>query len=142
MKIIIGLFIFFMACSCSQQGKMKDIKDNILYKDQQGNIYLKREIDIMNEKNSQNNQSRFFDLVFYKDSTYQLKNIVDIKTFHFVKSITDTIPAGKFDVFRIRCIFINFNIYLQLLQKFKRWISKLLYLVQPIPEVLHILFLI
>jgi len=81
MKIIIGLFTVFMVCSCSQQKKMKDIKDNILYEDQQGNIYLKREIDIINGKNSQNNQFRFFDLVFYKDSTYQLKNIVDIKTF-------------------------------------------------------------
>lgn len=99
MKIIIGLFTFFMVCSCSKQKKMKDIKDNILYEDQQGNIYLERKIDIMNEKNLQNDQSRFFDLVFYKDSTYQLKNIVDIKTFHFVKSVTDTVPLSKFDVF-------------------------------------------
>lgn len=99
MKLIIGLFSVFMVCSCSQQKEMKDIKDNILYKDQQGNIYLKREIDIMDEKNSKNNQSRFFDLVFYKDSTYQLKNIVDIKTFHFVKSVIDTVPLSKFDIF-------------------------------------------
>lgn len=93
----IGL-IFIVIFSCNS-GNKQNIKNNILYKDQKGNIYLKREIDIMDEKNSQNNQSRFFDLVFYKDSTYQLKNIVDIKTFHFVKSVTDTAPLSKFDVF-------------------------------------------
>lgn len=99
MKKTIGLFAFFLICSCNQQNKMKNIKDDLLYGDSKGNVFLKRQIDIMSEKQPQNDQSRFFNLVLYKDSTYLLKDIVDVKTFHFVKSITDTISINKFDIF-------------------------------------------
>lgn|GEM_PF-5762835 len=78
---------------------MKNIKDNLLYEDSKGSVYLKREIDIMSEKNSQIDQSRFFNLVRYKDSTYLLKDLVDVKSFHFVKSVTDTISINKSDIF-------------------------------------------
>ncbi len=53
----------------------------------------------MSEKYPQNDPLRFFDIVLYKDRVYPLKDIVDIKTFHFVKSVTDTVPLSKFDVF-------------------------------------------
>jgi len=99
MKKLIAILAFITVYSCNTKNEMKNIKDNILYEDSKGNVYLKRDIDIMSEKKPQEDQSRFFNLVRYRDSTYLLKDLIEVQTFRFVKSVTDTISINKSDIF-------------------------------------------
>lgn len=98
MRIILSALILLCILSCKSSDK-ENIKDNLLYKDVQNNIYLKRKIDIMSEKNPLYDQERYFDRVDYKDSTYYLKDIVVVKNFHFVNHIKDSINNRVYDIF-------------------------------------------
>lgn len=108
MKIFLSFVSILLIYSCAYQDK-KNIKDDLLYKDTKNSIYLKRKIDIMSEKKSLKNQIRFFRYVFYNDSVYMLKDIVDINTFHFVISVTDTVKSSKYDIFEDKRHRYNFQ---------------------------------
>lgn len=54
----------------------------------------------MSEENVNNQtQDFYFNMVDYKGSTYNLKDIVDVKNFHFVNHIKDSINNRVYDIF-------------------------------------------
>lgn len=100
MKKIIIASVLLGLISCHKESSFSNIKNNLLYKDEKSNIYLKRKEYIKSEDNV-NHQAQYFyfDRVDYRDSTYHLKDMVDIKSFNLVKYVTDTIKGRKFDKF-------------------------------------------
>jgi hypothetical protein len=94
----ISLIFLIVICSCNSNNK-QNIKDDLLYKDSENNIFLKRQVDLMSEKKPLDNQERYYDRVLYKDSAYMLKDIVDFNSFHFIRSVIDTSISNKSDIF-------------------------------------------
>lgn len=94
----ISLIFLIVICSCNSNNK-QNIKDDLLYKDSENNIFLKRQVDLMSEKKPLDNQERYYDIVLYKDSAYMLKDIVDVNSFHFIRSVIDTSISNKSDIF-------------------------------------------
>jgi hypothetical protein len=99
MRNLFFILLFVLTNCKEKQGEYIEVKNNILYKDKENNIYLKREIHLINKINDKHKKTRFFDCLIYKDSVIFLKNFVDVESFYFVNT-TDTIGKIKTDIFK------------------------------------------
>ncbi|WP_294243807.1 hypothetical protein [uncultured Chryseobacterium sp.] len=108
-KPIILSISFLMIFSCEQQTDIKNIKDHLLYKDSQDNIYLKGKIDIMSENNHQSNKTVFLDDVLYKTNVLKLKQFVDTISFHQIeiRDEKDIFVEGMYEDKKYKYIFRN-----------------------------------
>jgi hypothetical protein len=90
--LLIYLLIQFV-CSCGSnkvtndkskesQKEYTSIKNNLLFKDSQANIYLRHKVNIMQRNPTASDDNfRYFDMLACGDSTFDLKSFIDVATF-------------------------------------------------------------
>jgi len=90
------LLIVMVTLSCKKNTEFKNLKNNLLFKDDEGNIYLKRKIAILDENDFSNKKyDGYFDLAFYKDSIFKLNKLIDVKSFSQINK-TDTFEDKRY----------------------------------------------
>jgi len=90
------LLIVMVTLSCQKNTGYKNLKNNLLFKDNEGNIYLKRKIAILDENDFSNKKyDRYFDLALYKDSIFKLNKLIDVKSFNQINK-TDTFKDKRY----------------------------------------------
>ncbi|MBE7654006.1 hypothetical protein G1L01_13290 [Tenacibaculum finnmarkense] len=105
------LILFLFLFSCNWNNEYHNLKDFILYRDCNENIYLKREVYLSKKEDYKPSKYvRYFDLVNYNDSILELKKIIDVKSFHQVKK-SDTFSDKKYIYIFIDKPAISPNIY-------------------------------
>lgn len=88
MKYFTVLVLLFIACYGVKKSKLvavqvdyKNLKDSILFIDNNANIFILQHINIMRQAGNVEYERRFFDLLAFDDTVCELKKIIDIKTF-------------------------------------------------------------
>lgn len=85
-RTIIFYSLSFGSASCNQR-QYTNIKNGILYKDESNNIYIRKEINILDRADSKRlKEIRYFDDASYYDSVVKLKDFIDIKTFQRLRA--------------------------------------------------------
>ena len=80
--------------------KFFNLKNELLYKDAYSNIYLKMAVDIKNQNPKKCYKViHYFDDISYNDSVLKLKDIIDIASFKYNKTINDTLCKNYSDYF-------------------------------------------
>jgi len=84
------LLIFLLACKEKDIYTIKyyNVKGDILYKDENNNLYIKNDVHLLHKEDTIKKETRYFDLVSYRDSVVTLKKFVDIKSFRRISKDT------------------------------------------------------
>ena len=82
----IGLLILLVLTSCKKEPRYINIKDELIYKNK-NDLFLKHTITLKSRNPEDSGKvTRLFNYVLYKDQVLELKDFIDLKSFHEVQN--------------------------------------------------------